>query len=912
MKRFLIFLGILLAGAGGFVAYNTWFQQKNISIWTLVPENALLVYESTTPAKAWADFSATNIGKNLQSIEAFSKPGQFLSKLDTILGDKVKAAGVIEGKPFIVSLHSTGSNTLDVLLMMEVSSLENHTNLRQILDYFSEKNGFSLNKRNYQGYVLSEIRSAKEVFTFLYYQNFIIGSFTPFLVEDAIRNIEKESVGFFESNGSLLGLSRLQNDQGNLYVNTRRISRLAETFVDEILLDLDGMSSLGQSSFMDVRTTGEQLMMNGFTVLPAGYSGYLAGMVSNTAQPLDMEDLVSNRTAVYLTLTFESAEKWNEQMTPYWETAHHDLFARRDSSRKKYDVDIASLFEGMGTQAGLSLDEYSFGAEANKVFYLETKDLSETLKQFDQITERINTTRGDTLYYENYAEYTIKQMDIAELPYQLFGKPFDGFPSLYYTGFRNFVLGANSVQALKNALDDLTNENTWGKSVRINSFLDNTLSEANLSVFIHTPRAWNMWQQNLDDTWKEIFANHAAQLKAIDLLAVQFSFVEDKFYTSLVLQQTEKPAPIINQKPLLAENSVRFAQKLITRPFVVRNHNDRSLEVMVQDGDSLLYLLSSQQEVLWTDSLNGVINSPVYQIDYYKNDKLQYLFSTPREIYAIDRTGEYLPGFPVAFPGKNDIAFFSLVDYDKSKNYRYFIADTKGNLYITDKDGTALEGWAPREGDFALASAPFHLRVRGQDYLVALQANGVVQVFNRRGQAVKGFPLDLKTNISNAMHVEVGSGNANTVMTTITDDGSIIQLSLAGQLTKREQLYRPSSQSKFSLVTEATGKGYIFTRQDDNRIAILDKSGTVLFEKDYISSARATTQFYNFGSGRLHYIVNDPVQAFSYMYNEKGDLVNLRPIETGFEVGILYYEADGLYKIYRNYGDEFAILSLNK
>lgn len=899
-----------MVGAGGFAAYNTYFQRNNISIWTLIPENSLLVYESSNAIKAWEDFGSTNIGKNLQGIDAFARTGRYFSKLDTIV--KGKAAELFENKPFVVSLHSTGSNELDVLLIMEINSLENHSRLREIIDYFSEGNGFSVDKRNYQGYVISEVRRNRDIFTFLYYQNFIIGSFTPFLVEDAIRNIEEQTAGFFERNHEVTSLSKLQNDQGNLYLNTSRLARFLDTFSDERQFDTELVNSLGKVTFLDVKTAEELLLMNGFTLLPPDYRGYLSGFAGNPAQPLEMEEMVSNRAALYFTLTFASAADYNEKMTAYWQENSPSVLRLRDSSLRKHDLAVESLFDGFGQQVGLSVEEASFGRDAGKVLYLQVKDLAESVKQLNELAGRISAGRGDTVYYEEYASYTVRQLEIEEFPYQLFGSPFRGFSSFYYTAHDQYLLAANTVQTLKNAIDDIANENTWGKSVRVSSFLDNTLSEANLSIFIHTPRVWQQWQQLLDEPWVKSFADQAARLKAIEFMAVQLSFVEDKFYTSVVAQQTEKPLLNLSQKPLLADNSLKFSQHLATKPFVVRNHNDRSLEVVVQDKDSLFYLISQQQEVLWADSLKGLLNSPVYQIDYYKNDKLQYLFSTPRHLYAIDRTGEYLPGFPVEFKGKNDIAYLSLIDYDKSKNYRYFIADTRGNLFITDKDGKTLDGWNPKEGKFPLAVAPFHIRVRGQDFLIAARSHGVIEVFNRRGQSIKGFPLDLKSPLSNPIFVEIGSGNANTRLSTVTDEGAIVQLNLDGKITMREQLYRPSSQSKFRLIPEASGKDFVLMRQDDNQIAILDKNGNQLFQKDYLSGSLAVGQFYDFGSGRQLYILHDPSQAFSYLYNEKGDLIHLRPVETEHEVGVLFYEAEGSYKIYRNYRDEFAVLSLKR
>ncbi|WP_339810140.1 hypothetical protein [uncultured Imperialibacter sp.] len=914
MKRFIIFIIILVIGGGAFVAYKTYFERGNISLWTLVPDNALAVYESTSPMNAWAAFTSSNIGKGLQSIAAFKRPGQMLSKLDTILGGNEQTATLFNDKTFLASLHSVGSQSLDFLLLVDLPTLDSRGKMDDILAYFSEKNGYTISNRTYQGYTISELRSqkTKDLFTFIYYKNFFIGSFTPFLVEDAVRNIETAGLGFFDKNIGLLTLSRLQNDQGNLYINTDKLDRLGDTFLDEKLLNLKAISTLGSSSFLDVKVTEPQLLMNGFTLIPQDYSGYFSGFINNPAQSLKMEEVVSNRTAVYFNLTFESAERWNTQMLPYWQTNEPELVDLRSTTLKDQDIDIASFFESIGGHIGVSLQESSLGHDPDKVVYMEMEDLPESLQQFKELSERINKSQGDTLYYEEYADFTIGQLEIDEFPYQLFGEPFSGFSSLYYTGYRNYLIGAASVQILKTVIDDITNENTWGKSVQINSFLDNTLREANFSVFVHTPRAWNLWQQNLDDAWKQQFTDASSTLQSIDLMAIQWSFIEDKFYTSIMLQQTEKAAQKGAQKPLLADNAVTFAQPLISKPFVVRNHNDKTLETLVQDSTQMIYLLSANQEVLWLDSIKGKIISPVFQIDYYKNGKLQYLFSTPKYIYAIDRTGEYLPGFPVEFKGKTEIAYFNLVDYDKSKNYRYFFADTRGDLYISDKDGKVLEGWNPKEIKHPLASSPLHIRVRGQDFLVALQSNGIMRVFNRRAQPVAGFPVDFKAPVNNPVFAEAGSTNANSKLTTITDDGSIIQINLAGKVLQREQLYRPSAQSKFKLVPEASGNGYIFTRQDANRIAIVDQAGKVLFEKDYMSSGIASSQFYDFGGGRKLFIVNDPVQAFSYLYDEKGNLVNFRPAETMNEVAIVFYESQGLYKIYKNYENEFSILTLKK
>ena len=58
------------------------------------------------------------------------------------------------------------------------------------------------------------------------------------------------------------------------------------------------------------------------------------------------------------------------------------------------------------------------------------------------------------------------------------------------------------------------------------------------------------------------------------------------------------------------------------------NHNDRqNKEVIVQDNANNLYLINKEGVRLWKVKLSDKILGDVYQVDYYRNGKLQYLFN---------------------------------------------------------------------------------------------------------------------------------------------------------------------------------------------------------------------------------------------------------------------------------------------
>src|SRR5690606_28612127 len=92
--------------------------------------------------------------------------------------------------------------------------------------------------------------------------------------------------------------------------------------------------------------------------------------------------------------------------------------------------------------------------------------------------------------------------------------------------------------------------------------------------------------------------------------------------------------------------------RLRGQPSIVRSHVDKSLEVLVQDSLNQSHLLSSTGSALWSKQMDGPIIGELFQVDYYKHGKLQYLFATEGKLHIIDRLGNYVPPFPVTIGAK--------------------------------------------------------------------------------------------------------------------------------------------------------------------------------------------------------------------------------------------------------------------
>jgi hypothetical protein len=183
---------------------------------------------------------------------------------------------------------------------------------------------------------------------------------------------------------------------------------------------------------------------------------------------------------------------------------------------------------------------------------------------------------------------------------------------------------------------------------------------------------------------------------------------------------------------------------------------------------------------------------------------------------------------------------------------------------------------------------------------------------NRRGEMNSGFPVDLQGTFKNPFFIEPGPTIAQTILTTLSEKGEILKINLEGKLLKREQLYRPSKETRFVLSIDEFNKDYIIARQEMGLLTLLDKRGEVILEKDYITSGILEIQYFNAGFEKQIYAVTDKIQEFTYLYDHTGTLINYRPIESGHEVELIYSEPGEKYEVMANYDAKFSVINFTK
>ena len=167
-------------------------------------------------------------------------------------------------------------------------------------------------------------------------------------------------------------------------------------------------------------------------------------------------------------------------------------------------------------------------------------------------------------------------------------------------------------------------------------------------------------------------------------------------------------------------------------PYALNNHRSGTKDIIVQDQENTIYLISAGGKVKWSKNLEGKILGGISQIDSYQNNKFQMVFNTKSKLHVIDILGNEIDGFPIKFNylASNPVSIF---DYDDNKDYRFLIAGDDNKIHNYNISGTQVTGWIQPEISSIINRQLRHFAINGLDYILSIQNNGVIKLHNRRG-----------------------------------------------------------------------------------------------------------------------------------------------------------------------------------
>ena len=311
---------------------------------------------------------------------------------------------------------------------------------------------------------------------------------------------------------------------------------------------------------------------------------------------------------------------------------------------------------------------------------------------------------------------------------------------------------------------------------------------------------------------------------------------------------------------------------------------------MVQDAKYNVYLINNSGRILWKKPLDGKILGTIQQIDYYRNNKLQYIFNTKNSIYLIDRNGNFVDKYPIKLPSQATNGL-SVVDYENNKDYRIFVATADRRVRLFDKRGNKITGWGFNRTEGVVKQPVKHFRSSSKDYIV-FSDNYKIYILNRRGKVrVKPDKHIHASPNSNVYLEEKNTSRSRLVMA--SPDAELIFIDLPSGKTKVMEVMKKTDQFGFSHFMQKGNYGYVFVTPHE--IMVFNGQGKKIAGRTFKNEMNLTVDIYHFSAGNIKFGLHEKNSKHIYLLNSDCSVYKGFPLlgNSRFSIGFLKNSSSG-------------------
>ena len=863
-----------------------------------VPLNAALIFESRQARATWKKLSDANImWSDLLGTEFIARLNKEGRAVDSLLALHPEAAQLLENRSLFISLHQASARDFDFLYLYSLPDVTKES----IVDNFirETRKGTEPAQREYDGVTLYSFAiDSSSTFNYAFSKGILISSFNAILVENSIRQLNSGvSLQQDKDFNSILNSAGEKVD-GNIFISYKHLPALLSRFVlPEHKMLVTSMNNFASWTGVDATIRPNELMLSGFTAVKDSLQNYLGMFARQKPQDIDLPSVIPSNTASFVFFGISNLKTYRLDYKTYLRSKGK-LFTYDQAVadvNKKYHVDIEkNLLSWIGNEMALVITEPT-SKDFNEKCYavIHSNDIEEAkllVKALaDSVAGEIKKPKKDTSSINGYEIGHLKLQGI--LP-KLLGSPFERVQQNYYTAIGNYMVFANSIEALRHFINSYEGGKTLQGDQNYASFAENNLSsDASLYVYSNIARSPFLYSAFASEEHAQDIEKFLDIYRRFQALAVQFSANGKLFYSNIFIKHN----PIYKQ-----ETNTLWELPLDTtvsgKPWLVVNHNTQAKEIFVQDDANKIYLVSNTGKVLWSRELTEKIMGEVQQVDAKKNGKLQLLFNTRSAIYIIDRNGKDLPGFPIKMksPATNGIALF---DYENNRDYRFLIACEDKRVLNLKLDGKLVDGWKFEKTMYPVTLPVQHHNIGGKDHLFIVDSKGKVYVLDRHGnerlkvsdhfnKRVKGF------------FIEQGADLARTSIISCDTIGNVLKLELSGHLeTQKMRSFNSAPAFAYKDVDNDKSRDYIFL--DDKELSVYRQDKTLLYNYEFEEEVdHAKLLFFLFPDDKGRIGVASPKANEIYLFSPGGQLHPGFPVtgSTLFTIGQLN-DDDALYLV---------------
>jgi hypothetical protein len=883
---FAILLILVIVGGIYWFTYTKKINTPVSSAMNAIPSNAAFIFESKQSTKTWAKLSQTNdIWKELLNTETFSKLNKQTHYIDSLTKTNKSIVQLLNNGSIFVSAHVSGANTFDFLYVYSLPNLGNQSTLEQFIK--SVSNNIEPTYRDYDDVDIATIYpTKKDSLSYVILKGILMISAKKSLVEASIRQLKSGISIANDKNFSKIISTAGKNADANIYLNYKNLPNILNHFINPTLKrEYNAIPDFADFSGWDITIKPNAFMLNGFTQANDSTANFLNLFLNQKPQKIELTKVLPSKTAFFLFWGISNVKTFQHDYQKYLITKKYATGYKKyiEDINKKYHINIQqSMLDWIDNEIALVITEPSSSNYINNSYaVIRSNNIEDAINSLNTLTDSVNNIDHSEIDTSSYRNHIINHLKLANVLSHLFGNQFDKINNNYFTSIDDYIVFANTSEALNSFINDFENNKTLSNDKNYQSFSENISNDANIYMYSSIARSTNIYRTFVSEELAKNIEDKVDLFNKFEGIGVQFTSSNKLFYSNIYLKYNPH-----FKKEMGTIWESKLDTSISSKPQVLINHNTKAKEIFVQDDANKIYLINNTGKIIWRKQLNEKIMSNIIQIDALNNNKLQMLFNTKSAIYILDRNGNEMRSFPIRLKSSatNPISVF---DYEQNKDYRIFVACENNTIECYKTNGKKLTDFKLGKTNYKVKLPIQYFNFNGKDHLCAVDEKGKIYIFNRKGE----ISIQMKENLAPAIHTfftEQGKDKNSTFIIAADTLGDIIKINLSGNKERiKIQNFESFTDFNYKDLNNDKIKEYIFLTK--NELNVFSKDKSLLFNYEFKEEVIPKLQYFSYPEGKDKIGVVSRSQNEIYLFNENGTICKDFPLtaKTPFEISDL-------------------------
>lgn len=477
----------------------------------LVPDDAVLIIQSSRPVDDWRQISQSQPWQTLQESHLLKDIVRRSESLDSLIHTNKTLLSLIGKRDMIISVHKTRLNDWDYLMILDMLKVSKMDLLKDQIEWILKMTDFTLTQRTYKCSQILEMRDTqtRDILYAAFVDNHFIASYTSRLVEDAIDARSTPKIGldhsFIEAEKKIAGKGLYR-----IFIHYAMFPQFMEIFLDEKNEYIDIFSESMEYAGLYFHLEATKLELKGHTFQAKSADPYITALFQSGKHKMKAHAIMSARTALYshfgvsnLSTFLQELEKTLSAESPEISQSYTES---KNKIEKMFDLSLEEHFlSWMSGEFALAQAEAGqLGREPEYILAIGAKNIKDAQKKMDHVEQKIKSKTPVRIKSVEYKGYEIHYMEMKGFFRLFFGKLFDRFEKPYYTYVDDYVVFSNQATSLLSFIEDYTQKNLLINNSGFQKILYKAEKQSTLFIYADIPSFFPHLQPLLNtSTWKD-------------------------------------------------------------------------------------------------------------------------------------------------------------------------------------------------------------------------------------------------------------------------------------------------------------------------------------------------------------------------------------------------------------------------